>query len=71
MVALLRMPQDQIERLATANQSLLDTAGRLVALSQQMEQGDMRSRLSKEIHAILETSDVISGAVQVALYVNA
>ncbi|HEX3995687.1 MAG TPA: hypothetical protein VHX39_31330 [Acetobacteraceae bacterium] len=65
------MPQDQIEKLATANQRLLETAGRLVALSQEMGHGDMRSRLSKEIHAILEASDVIANAVQAAIYVNA
>jgi len=71
MVALRRIPQDEIERLATANQRLLDAAGRLVALSHEMSDWDLRSRLSQEIRAILETSDVISGAVRAALYVNA
>jgi hypothetical protein len=71
MVALRRIPQDEIERLATANQRLLDVAGRLVSLSNEMSDADMRSRLSREIHSILQVSDVITRAVQAAIYVNA
>ncbi len=71
MVALRRVPQDEIERLATANQQLLDAAGRLLALTKEVGDADMRSRLSKDIHAVLEVSDVISRTVRAAAYVNA
>jgi hypothetical protein len=71
MIALRRVPQDEIEQLATANQRLLDAAGRLIALAREMTDEDMRSRLSKEVHTVLEASDAISRTVRAAAYVNA
>ena len=71
MVALRRVPQDEIEQLATANRRLLDAAGRLVALSDEMTDVNARSRLSREVQVILEASDAISRTVRAAVYVNA
>ncbi len=71
MVAIQRVPRDEIERLAAANQRLLDAAGKLIALTREMTDADMQSRLSKEVQAILEASDAISRTVRAAAYVNA
>ncbi len=69
-IAVLPVPKDELERVATANLDLVEVARTLAGLAQQAKDTDptMAATLQMQVQKLLHTSNTVSNAVRSASY---